>query len=47
VFEGFPVDAVVNARRSCATAPWKELERDFLAGIHGALKKAALTSRPG
>jgi len=47
VFEGFPVDAVVNARRSCATAPWKELERDFLASVHRALSKAAQTSRPG
>jgi RNase P protein component len=47
LFEGFPVDTVVNARRSCATAPWKELERDFLTSVRRALEKAAQVSRPG
>jgi ribonuclease P protein component len=46
-FERFPVDAVVNARTSCAEAPWPELERDFLACVQRALKKAAQTTRLG
>jgi ribonuclease P protein component len=47
VFGDFPVDVVANARRSCATAPWKELERDFLASVHRALNVVAQRTRPG
>jgi len=47
LFAGYPVDAVVNARRSCATAPWKELEQDFLTSVRRALERAAQVSRPG
>jgi ribonuclease P protein component len=47
VFEGSPADVVVNARSSSAIAPWKELERDFLATVQRALKTAAQTTRPG
>ena len=43
----FPADMVVNARGSCASVPWTELERDFLACVHRAVNKAAQTSRPG
>jgi ribonuclease P protein component len=43
----FPADMVVNARGSCASAPWAELERDFLACVHRAFNKAAQTSRSG
>jgi ribonuclease P protein component len=46
-FDGFAADMVINARGSCASAPWSELERDFLASVHRALDKAAQTSRPG
>jgi ribonuclease P protein component len=46
-FDAYPVDVVVNARSGCATAPWKELERDFLASVHRALNTAAHISRPG
>jgi ribonuclease P protein component len=46
-FEGFPVDSVINARASCASAPWSELERDFLVSVRRALNMAAQTSRPG
>jgi ribonuclease P protein component len=45
--EGYPVDTVVNARHSCASAPWVELERDFLTSVRRALKKAEQRSRPG
>jgi ribonuclease P protein component len=47
VFEDAAVDVVVNARRSCATAPWRELERDFLSSVRRALNAAALRRRPG
>lgn len=30
---GRPADLVVNARPSCVTAPWAELERDFLDSV--------------
>jgi ribonuclease P protein component len=46
-FDGFAADMVINARGSCASAPWSELERDFLASVHRALDKAAQTARPG
>lgn len=46
-FEGCPVDVVVNARRSCAMAPWAELERDFLTSMRRAREVAAQTTRPG
>ena len=45
-FDGFPADTVINARRSCASAPWSELEQDFLASVHRALKIATQESRP-
>ena len=47
------VDIVINARRSCATAPWAELEREFLEsvrrGLGGVLRaqKRPLQTRPG
>jgi ribonuclease P protein component len=28
-FAGWDVDVVINARRSCADAPWGELARDY------------------
>lgn len=31
-----PWDVVVNARASCATAPWHELEHDFVGGLRRA-----------
>ena len=47
------VDLVVNARASCATAPWAELERDFLDcarkgcdGLSRALRRQR-SARPG
>jgi ribonuclease P protein component len=40
-FDGMAVDTVVNARRSAATAPWVELERDFLACARRAFEKVA------
>jgi len=46
-FAGFPVDTVVNARHSCASAPWAELERDFLTSVRRALKQAEQRTRPG
>ncbi|MBD3854992.1 MAG: ribonuclease P protein component [Acidobacteria bacterium] len=46
-FDGFPADTVINARRSCASVPWSELEQDFLASVHRALKIATQESRPG
>jgi len=46
-FVGFPAEMVINARGSCASAPWAELERDFLACVRRAFNKAAKTSRPG
>jgi len=51
--EGSRVDMVVNARRSCASAPWAELERDFLDCVRRGREKAARTrnqplqARPG
>jgi ribonuclease P protein component len=44
-FEEVATDTVVNARGSCATASWSELERDFLACMQRALAKAARTPR--
>ena len=46
-FEGYPADAVVNASPSCVSAPWAELEEDFLTSMRRALEVAAQTTRPG
>jgi len=48
-----PVDIVINARRSSASAPWVDLEQDFLECVRRGLKKVARTqnqplqTRPG
>jgi ribonuclease P protein component len=44
-FERMAVDTVVNARSSSATAPWAELERDFLACARRAFEKVAQRPR--
>jgi ribonuclease P protein component len=46
------LDIVANARRGCATAPWCELERDFLrclkrGGTRGAAVKADVADESG
>jgi ribonuclease P protein component len=48
-----PMDIVINARRSSASAPWADLERDFMECARRGLEKVArtqnqsLVARPG
>jgi ribonuclease P protein component len=44
-FERIAVDMVVNARDSAATAPWPELEHDFLACARRAVEKVVQRPR--
>jgi ribonuclease P protein component len=51
--QGAPLDIVINARRSSASAPWADLERDFMECARRGLEKVArtqnqsLVARPG
>jgi ribonuclease P protein component len=42
---GMAVDMVANARVSCASAPWLELERDFVSCTRRALDEVKRTPR--